>query len=326
MSRPLLLITTPMEDVVVEGCRDRFEVERLWTHEDPADLLEARGEEVRAVATTGGFPMDGELMARLPNLEIVANSGVGYDAVDTATAHRRGVVVTNTPGVLDEEVADTALALLIMTVRQLSRAERYLRDGRWPEGPFPLSPSSLSGRTVGVLGLGRIGEAIARRVEACGLQVAYHNRRRKDGVPYRYHGSPLDLARDVDTLVVTVPGGAETRHVVDREVLEALGPDGVLINVARGSVVDEHALTDLLQSERLLGAGLDVFEDEPHVPEALRRMEHVVLLPHVGSASRPTRAAMAQLVVDNLHAWFDGRPPLTPVPETPVPARDGHRD
>jgi lactate dehydrogenase-like 2-hydroxyacid dehydrogenase len=317
MSRPLLLITTPMPDVVADGCQDRFEIARLWTYDDPADLLDARGAEVRAIATTGGFSVDDALMARLPRLEIVANSGVGYDAVDTRAAKQRGVVVTNTPGVLDEEVADTALALLIMTVRQLPRAERYLRDGKWPQAPFPLSPSSLSGRTLGILGLGRIGEAIARRAEACGLEVVYHNRRRKEEVRYRYYDSPAEMARDVDTLLVTVPGGAQTRHVVDREVLEALGPDGVLINVARGSVVDEQALIDLLESGKLLGAGLDVFENEPHVPEALRRMEHVVLLPHVGSASRPTRAAMAQLVVDNLHAWFDDRPPLTPVPETP---------
>jgi lactate dehydrogenase-like 2-hydroxyacid dehydrogenase len=308
----------PVSERVDEGCRDRFDVVRLWAHDDPAAALQARADEVRGIVVSG-HAVGAELMRCLPHLEIVANQGVGYDGVDTAEARRRGVVVTNTPRVLDAEVADTALGLLLMTVRRLSGAERHLRQGRWPDGPFPLSPSTLSGRTLGILGLGRIGEEIARRAAAFGLRVVYHNRRPRCDVDLPYYPSLLEMAREVDTLVVVVPGGASTRHLVDGPVLEALGPHGIVVNVARGSVVDEQALIEALREGRILGAGLDVFENEPHVPEALIAMEHVVLLPHVGSASEPTRNAMGQLVVDNLVSWFDHGTALTPVPETPLP-------
>lgn len=304
---------TRMPDVVIEGCEARFELLRLWEQDDQDAMLARRGPDVRGLATGGGRRTDAALLDRLPNLEIVANFGVGYDSVDVAAASARGVVVTNTPGVLDDEVADTAFGLLLMTVRELGRAEQYLRAGRWAaEGPYPLTPATVSGRSLGILGLGRIGEVIAARAELFGMTVSYHNRNKKD-VPYRYHASLLDMARDVDTLLIVVPGGDATRDLVDAEVLRALGPDGILINVGRGTVVDEQALIEALRSGTIRSAGLDVFATEPQVPAELMALDNAVLLPHVGSASLPTRRAMGQLVVDNLTAWFDKGAALTPV-------------
>lgn len=264
----------------------------------------------------GGAPVDAALLDRLPKLEIIASFGVGYDHIDAAAAGRRGVVVTNTPDVLTEEVADTALGLLIGTVRQLPQAERYLRAGKWREANFPLSPS-LRDRSVGIYGMGRIGRAIARRLDAFGVPVAYFSRTAHADVPYPYHPDLVALARNVDTLIAIAPGTPETRAAINAEVLAALGPRGILINVARGSVVDEPALIEALKTGTILSAGLDVFADEPNVPAELIAMEHVVLLPHVGSAALYTRQAMAQLTIDNLVSWFEGRGPLTPVPETP---------
>jgi lactate dehydrogenase-like 2-hydroxyacid dehydrogenase len=312
-TRPTVLMPAPMHDVVVEGCAEQFDLLRLWEAADPDALLAQRGGDVRAIATGGQRRVDGPLLDRLPNVQIVANFGVGYDSVDVDAATERGVVVTNTPGVLDGEVADTALGLLLMTVRELNRAERHLRAGRWQaEGPYPLTRATMSGRRLGILGLGRIGEAIARRAETFGMTVAYHNRNEKD-VPYRYFPTLLEMATDVDTLVVVVPGGAATHHLVDAEVLQALGPDGVLVNVGRGTVVDEAALVEALRTGTILAAGLDVYEDEPRVPQELIDLDNTVLLPHVGSASIPTRRAMGRLVVDNLTTWFTKGKPLTPV-------------
>ncbi|NJL08823.1 MAG: 2-hydroxyacid dehydrogenase, partial [Methylacidiphilales bacterium] len=272
---------------------------------------------IRALASTvGGAPIDEPLLARLPKLEIIANFGVGYDHIDAAAAGRRGVVVTNTPDVLTEEVADTALGLLLCTVRQLPQADRYLRAGKWLEKNFPLSPS-LRDRRVGIFGLGRIGRAIARRLDAFGVPVAYSSRTAHADAPYPYYPDLVALARDVDTLIAIAPGTPETRNAINAEVLAALGPRGILINVARGSVVDEPALIAALKTRTILSAGLDVFADEPNVPAELIAMDHVVLLPHVGSAALHTREAMAQLTIDNLVNWFEGRGPLTPVPETP---------
>lgn len=313
MTRPTVLMPVPMHDVVVDGCEERFELLRLWEAADPDALFAERGEDVRGLAVGSHSRIDGALFDRLPKLEIVANFGVGYDSVDVDAATERGLVVTNTPGVLDDEVADTALALLLMTVRELPQAERHLRAGRWAaEGNYPLTDLTVTGRKLGILGLGRIGEAIARRAEPFGMTVSYHNRSEKD-VPYRYHPSLLEMARAVDTLLVVVPGSAATRHLVDAEVLEALGPDGVLVNIGRGTVVDEAALVAALKTRTIRAAGLDVFEDEPNVPQELIDLDNAVLLPHVGSASKATRRAMGQLVVDNLTSWFtDGRA-LTPV-------------
>jgi lactate dehydrogenase-like 2-hydroxyacid dehydrogenase len=260
-------------------------------------------------------------MQKFPRLEVVAGMGVGYDAVDAKWAGEHGIVVTNTPGVLDDEVADSTIALLLNTLRQLPQAERYLRAGKWPEKPFPLTVSTLRNRSIGIIGMGRIGQAIAKRIEAFGRPIVYHSRKPAPGVKYRHYPELLAMARDVDTLIAIVPGGSATKHMINREVLEALGPDGVLINVARGSVVDEKALIDALRAKKILSAGLDVFEDEPRVPKELIEMDHVVLFPHVASASVETRRAMGQLVVDNLKAWAAGKPPLTPVPETPWPPK-----
>ncbi|ABS65762.1 D-isomer specific 2-hydroxyacid dehydrogenase NAD-binding [Xanthobacter versatilis] len=312
-ARPAVLLTGPvMEEVVERQLASRFDLL-------PLDALsDATAAAVRAIATRGKERVDEALMARLPALKIVANFGVGYDTVDAAAAARRGVIVTNTPDVLNEEVADLTLGLLLATVRQIPQADRFVRDGKWLKGAYPLGPT-LRERTVGIVGMGRIGKAIARRLEAFAVPVAYHSRRQQPDVDLPYFASLLDLARAVSVLVVIVPGGAATRHLVNADVLAALGPDGILINVARGTVVDEAALLKALQSRTILAAGLDVFEKEPHVPEAFLGLDNVVLLPHVGSSTHHTRAAMGQLVVDNIVAFLDGKGPLTPVAETPWP-------
>jgi lactate dehydrogenase-like 2-hydroxyacid dehydrogenase len=258
-------------------------------------------------------------MSRLPKLEIVSSFGVGYDHVDAKWAGQHGITVTNTPDVLTEEVADTALGLLLCTVREFPQAERYLRAGKWVKQDYPLSRATLRNRTVGIIGLGRIGKAIARRLDAMNVPVVYHGRRPQPDVPYCYYGDLIAMARDADVLLAVTPGGAETRNLIDASVLEALGPDGIVINMARGPVVDEAALIKALKEKKILAAGLDVYVDEPRVPRELMEMEHVVLFPHLGSASIHTRQAMDQLVVDNLIAWAAGKPPLTPVPETPWP-------
>jgi lactate dehydrogenase-like 2-hydroxyacid dehydrogenase len=314
MGLPVVLMPGPMNESVAEGLEGRAEVIRLWEEADPDAVLVARRDEIVAVAT-GGTRIDGAFLDWLPAVRIVASFGVGYDQIDAVAAADRGVVVTNTPGVLDDEVADTALGLLLMTVRELPQAERYLREGQWQEGPYPLTRATLHGRRMGILGLGRIGQAIADRVAPFGVSVGYHNRRRKD-VAYRYYPSLVEMASDVDTLMIVIPGGDETRHLVDAEVLRALGPDGIVVNVARGSVVDEAALVEALRDGTILGAGLDVFEHEPDIHPGLLELPNAVLLPHVGSASIPTRNAMGRLVVENLLNWFDYGAPVTPVPES----------
>jgi lactate dehydrogenase-like 2-hydroxyacid dehydrogenase len=271
--------------------------------------------EVRAIAVFGGhMRIDGAFVATMPQLELVSSFGVGYDHIDATALAARGVIATHTPDVLTGEVADLALGLLIATVRQLPQVDRYLREGRWLKAAYPLT-TTLRGRKVGILGLGRIGKAIAKRLQACDLEVEYHGRNAQPDVDLRYHPTLLGLAKACDVLMVVASGGAETKHIVNREVLDALGPDGILINVGRGSVVDEAALIQALRDKRILSAGLDVFEDEPRVPSELIAIDHVVLLPHVGSASVHTRNAMAQLVVDNLVSWFAGNGAITPVPE-----------
>lgn len=270
---------------------------------------------VRGVATMTAI--NAAFIDALPNLEIIANFGVGYDAVDAKHAGTRRVMVTNTPDVLTEEVADTALGLLLNTVRELPKAEAWLRAGKWvSEGNYPLTRMSLRGRKAGIFGMGRIGLAIARRLEAFGLPVSYHNRSKVENVAYTWHPTLIDLARSVDTLISVAPGGVSTEKAVGREVLEALGPDGVFVNIGRGSTVDEDALAAALADGTIRAAGLDVFRREPHVPEALLAAGNASLLPHVGSASVQTRQAMADLVVDNLVSWFSTGRPLTPVPET----------
>ncbi|MCO4055602.1 MAG: 2-hydroxyacid dehydrogenase [Bosea sp.] len=317
MSRTPILVVGRQMPYVLARLEAAFDVHQL-----PAESAGfASLGHVRGVAMSGSpRRMDGALMDLLPSLEVVANFGVGYDAIDVAAAASRGITVTNTPDVLTDEVADLTIALLLATIRQLPQAERYLRDGKWLERAYPLTPS-LRTRSVGIVGLGRIGKAVAHRLTAFGVPIAYHGRNRQADVPYRYYPSLVAMAEDVDTLVSVVPGGAATHHLINAGVLKALGPQGIVVNVGRGSVVDEMALIAALRDKTILSAGLDVFEDEPRVPAELIAMDHVVLLPHVGSASVHTREAMGQLVVDNLTAWFDGRGPLTPVAETPWPAR-----
>jgi lactate dehydrogenase-like 2-hydroxyacid dehydrogenase len=315
-----LLQTGPVPSFVEEQIDNLFTVHRLHKAADRDVFLSEIGPKVRALISFGAVPVNSALMQKLPKLEVVGNFGVGYDSIDAKWAGEHGIVVTNTPGVLDEEVADTTLGLLLNTVRHLPQSERHLRAGKWLEKPYPLS-ATLRGRKVGIVGMGRIGKAIARRIEAFGLPVVYHSRRPADGVAYRHYPSLVAMAKDVDVLIVIVPGGPATKHMINREVLEALGPDGVLINVARGSVVDEPALIQALRDKKILSAGLDVFADEPRVPKELIEMDHIVLLPHVGSASVETRRAMGQLVVDNLKSWSEGKGPLTPVPETPWPPK-----
>ncbi|MFC0284269.1 2-hydroxyacid dehydrogenase [Camelimonas abortus] len=318
MSRPEILLLSPMMPEPRALLEQDCVVHDLPAAADREALIAAVAPRVRAVAGFGG--VSAGLIGRLPRLEIIANIGVGYDGVDVAAAAARGVVVTNTPDVLTEEVADLAMGLLIATVRRIPQADRFVREGRWLHGPFPLT-ASLRGRTVGVLGLGRIGEAIARRCAAFGLKVEWHSRRRRPEIPWPWRPGPVELAQSCDILVVVAPGGEATRNLVNAEVLRALGPEGVLINVARGSVVDERALVAALQDGTIAAAGLDVFADEPNVPAELVAMDNVVLLPHVGSASVTTRNAMSRLAVDNLLSWFAGKGPLTPVPETPWPVR-----
>jgi lactate dehydrogenase-like 2-hydroxyacid dehydrogenase len=311
-----IFMPSPMMRLIIDGIAERFTLHRGWAAEDAGAMLRDIGPRVRGLAAGGSRPIDGAMMDHLPNLEIIANMGVGYDRVDAVEAGQRGIIVTNTPDVLTDEVADLAVGLLIATLRQLPQAERYLRAGQWTERDYPLT-ATLRGRKIGIVGLGRIGKAIAQRLEAFGLEILYHGRSAQPEVPYRYHPTLLGMAREVDVLMVVTPGGDETKRLVDTEVLKALGPNGVLVNVARGSVIDERALIEALRDKTILSAGLDVFEDEPRVPQELIDMDHVVLLPHVGSASLHTRNAMGQLVVDNLVAWFSGNGPLTPVVETP---------
>ncbi len=323
MAKPALLMTGEMMPLIMNGCDAVFEVHRLWQAADREALLKLVAPDIRAICTGGhtGVKTDDALMGRFPNLKIVGNFGVGYDSVDAAAAARRGVIVTNTPDVLTEEVADTALGLLLTTVRELNRAEKWLRDGRWAaDGDYRLTPASLRDRSVGIAGLGRIGMAIARRVEAFGVPVSYFGRKEQPGVGYRYYADLVALARDVDTLIVVTPGGPDTQNLIDATILDALGPRGVLVNISRGSVVDEAALIEALKNRTILAAGLDVFLSEPRINPALLGLDNATLLPHVGSASQHTRNAMGQLVMDNLIAFADGKPPKTPVPETPFKA------
>jgi lactate dehydrogenase-like 2-hydroxyacid dehydrogenase len=316
MTRPQILINAPLRPIVAATLEQSLTVHRLWEQADPDDFLTRHGGEIRGLAaSTLAGPVDAALLDRLPALEMIASFGVGYDHIDARDAARRGIIVTNTPGVLDDEVADLTIGLLIATLRQIPQAEHFLRAGKWREGMFPLSPS-LRGRTIGILGLGNIGKAIAHRLEAFGVGLHYHGRDAQAGVAYPYHPTPVALAAAVDVLIAITPGGNETRHLVDAEVLKALGGDGVLINVARGSVVDEAALIAALGDGTILAAGLDVYENEPEVPQALLDLPNAVLLPHIASGSIVTRDAMGKLVADNLIAWFERGEAITPVPES----------
>jgi lactate dehydrogenase-like 2-hydroxyacid dehydrogenase len=281
---------------------------------DPAAFAAAAGS-IRALAASGDSRVSAELIGKLPALEIISVMGVGYDGIDVTAAKARGVVVTHTPDVLNDDVADLALGLMLCAARQLPAADRYVRAGEWEaRGAMPLQ-RKMSGARLGIVGMGRIGQAIAKRAEAFGMPIAYTARNARAGLPYRYLPSAEALAAESEFLVVITPGGAGTRHLINAAVLKALGKKGILVNVARGSVVDEAALIEALEQGVIGGAALDVFEDEPRVPARLKALPHVVLVPHIGSATTATRQAMADLAFANLQAHFAGQPLPTPVPE-----------
>ena len=318
-----VLLIGPRKPVMMRGLDGVFDLIQLPEAKERESFFARSAPRVRGMAVAATSErIDGPYMSRFPQLEIISSFGVGYDHVDAAWAGAHGITVTNTPDVLTEEVADTALGLLLCTVRELPQAERHLRAGKWPQGDYQLSRATLRDRTVALVGMGRIGQAIARRLDAMRVPVVYHSRRPAAGIGYRHYPNLIDMARDADVLLVITPGGSATRHLINAEVLRALGPEGILINMARGSVVDEEALIKALREKTILSAGLDVFAREPHVPPELIAMEHVVLFPHLGSGSVVTRERMDQLVVDNLLAWAAGKPPLTPVAETPWPPAD----
>ena len=306
-TKPDLLAATPLPPFLREPLAAEFTLH--------ADLAAAPRERIRGIVGMGSAKVTGDLLAALPAVEIVSIMGVGYDEVDVAAAKARGVVVTHTPGVLDDDVADLAIALAINVAREIPRAERYLRAGRWAAGGPPPLATKFSGARFGLVGMGRIGRAIARRAEAFDMRIGYTARSAKPELPYAFYPDVVALAAASDFLVVITIGGAGTRKLVGAEALEALGRNGYLINVARGSVVDETALVAALTSGTIAGAALDVFENEPHVPEALLALDNVVVVPHIGSATRATRQAMADLARENLELHFAGKPPKTPVPE-----------
>lgn len=313
---PVILALGKIHPRVLERLAPVSDVLRIAPGQ-PVDLSEADLARVTGIAVAGS--VSAALIETLPNLQIIANFGVGYDGVDVEAAAKRGIIVTNTPEVLDDEVADTTIALLLNTLRKFYAAENYLREGRWEkEGPFPLSPLSLRGRHVGLYGLGRIGGEIASRLEPFKVKVSYHTRKPKPGVSYTYQPTLQALAESVDTLICIVPKTAETHKAINADILKALGPNGVLINVGRGWSVDDAALIAALKDGTIAAAGLDVFYDEPKVPSDYLDLPNVSLLPHVASASVHTRNAMADLVVDNLIGWFESGVVKTPVPETPV--------
>jgi lactate dehydrogenase-like 2-hydroxyacid dehydrogenase len=312
-----VLLLGPLKPVVVKGLEAACTVHKTAEAKDSEAFFAAHAG-VRAIACSATTEMlPGSFLERFPKLQIVASFGVGYDHMDVKWAAAHGVVLTNTPAVLTEEVADTALGLLLCTVREFPQAERFLRAGKWVHKGYPLTRATLRDRTVGIVGMGAIGQAIARRLDAFGVPVVYHTRKPRRELAYRHYPDLIEMARDVGVLLVIVPGGAATQNMINAQVLDALGPDGILINMARGSVVDEPALIKALKDKRIMAAGLDVYAKEPEVPQALIEMENVVLFPHLGSASVHTRDKMDQLVVDNILAWTAGKPPLTPVPETP---------
>ncbi|HEY6488744.1 MAG: 2-hydroxyacid dehydrogenase [Terracidiphilus sp.] len=277
------------------------------------DAIARYGPQARALITRGRNRVGAEFMSRFPHIELIANFGVGYDSIDVPAATARGIIVTNTPNVLDGEMGDFTLALLLATVRRLPQADRYLRDGLWSQHhDFPLS-ASLRERTIGIAGLGRIGKVVARRLEGFDLPIAYFGRHAQPEVLYRFYSDLRELARSVDTLIVTLPGGAYTARIVNRDVLDSLGPQGILINVARGSVVDQPALIEALRTGAILAAGLDVYQDEPNVPPELLALDNAVLLPHIGTATSLTRQRMGELLVANVVSWFTRKVAVTPV-------------
>ena len=310
--KPDVLIAGPWHPATLETLDREFTTHKLWLASDPKALLAACADRVRAIATSPFTGADAALINALPKLEIISCFGVGVDTIDLKAASSRNIIVTNAPNAMNDCVADLTLGLMIAVARRVCEGDRFVRSGKWLKGSLPPG-KKVSGKRLGIIGMGRIGNVIARRAAAFDMTIAYHSRRRVPDSPFTYYEQLIDLAANSDFLVAIVPGGKETYHLVGEQVMRALGPKGILVNVARGSVVDEAALVKCLHEGALGGAALDVFEEEPKVPEALLTMDNVVLQPHVGSATHETRTAMGQLTVDNLLAHFAGKPPLTPV-------------
>ncbi|AMM23460.1 2-hydroxyacid dehydrogenase [Variovorax sp. PAMC 28711] len=306
-----VLVVAPLMPFLMEALRGQYTVHDRIHAGDPAAFA-AAAPRIRAIVANGEAKVPRALIAQLPALEMISVFGVGYDGVDVSAARERGVPVTNTPEVLNDDVADLAIGLLISIARRIPQADRFVRGGEWLKGPIALA-RKVTGARVGIVGMGRIGQAIAHRALAFRMEVSYTARSPRDNVPYTYYPDAAALAEAVDFLVVITPGGAATRGLIDASVLKALGPQGYLVNVARGTVVDQPALIEALQQGVIAGAALDVFIDEPNVPIELSRLDNVVLTPHVGSGTRQTREAMADLTFNNLRAHFAGEPLLTPV-------------
>jgi hydroxypyruvate reductase len=309
---PVILQTMAMPPRITERLGERYDVMRLWEAENFNDLIEGRGIEVRAVLTMGHGKVDAAMIDALTNLEMISVMGVGYDGVDVRHALVKGVPTTNTPGVLSAEVANLAIGLVLSVTREIPKADAYVRDGRWLKADLPLN-RTIVGRPIGVVALGGIGLAVADRLTALGAHVTWTGPRPKPDAAYPYEPDIARLAEQSDGLVLCCPGGPATRHLVNSKVLSALGPEGWIVNVARGSVIDEQALVEALMAKRIWGAGLDVFETEPKVPSALFHLDNVVLQPHQASATVATRNAMADLAVENLDLHFAGKPLKTPV-------------
>ncbi|GLT32671.1 hypothetical protein SLA2020_073190 [Shorea laevis] len=307
-----VLMICPMNGYLEQELEKRFSLLRLWTAPQKSGFLDTHKNSIRAVVGYATAGADAQMIEALPKLEIVASFSVGVDKIDLGKCKEKGIRVTNTPDVLTDDVADLAIGLMLAVLRKLCESDRYVRSGKWKRGEFRLS-RKFTGKSVGIIGLGRIGMAIAKRAEAFSCPISYYTRSQKSDVNYKYYPSVVELASNCQILVVACALTEETRHIINREVIDALGPEGVLINVGRGPHVDEPELVSALVEGRLGGAGLDVFEHEPEVPEKLFELENVVLLPHVGSGTVETRQAMADLVIGNLEAHFLNKPLLTPV-------------
>ncbi|KAL2539232.1 Glyoxylate/hydroxypyruvate reductase A HPR2 [Abeliophyllum distichum] len=307
-----VLMACPMSLYLEQELDKRFKLFRFWAQPSRQEFLKNHAESIRAVVGNATAGADAELIDALPKLEIVSSFSVGLDKIDLNKCKEKGIRVTNTPDVLTEDVADLAIGLMLAVLRRICECDKYVRKGMWKTGNFKLT-NKFSGKTVGIIGLGRIGLAVAKRAEAFDCPIRYYSRSVKPNTNYKYHSSVVDLASNCDILVVACALTPETRHIVNREVIDALGPKGVLINIGRGPHVDEPELVSALVEGRLGGAGLDVFEQEPEVPEQLFGLDNIVLLPHVGSATVETREVMADLVIGNLEAHFLKKPLLTPV-------------
>ena len=310
MPKPHILMPGSYAQAEMEILEGDYTLHKLWEQQDKAAYLNKYGDEIKAIATRGDLGASKALIDQLPNLEIISCFGVGVDAIDLAACKARGIIVTNTPEVLNEDVADLALALILAIARHIPQADAYTRAGKWPTGSYPLQ-KRMNTKRLGLIGMGRIGQAIAKRAESFSMPIAYHSRRPRTDIAYKHYASPVELAQNSDFLVAILPGGKETESLVSAEVLSALGPKGYFINVARGSVVDENALLTALENQAIAGAALDVFWNEPNINPRFLKLENVVLHPHGGSGTVETRAAMGKLVRDNLAAHFSGKPLIT---------------